>query len=238
MKINIIKGDSRGHVNPDWLSSYHTYSFGRYYDPSRMGFGVLRVVNDDTVAGGKGFDFHQHDNMEIVSIPLSGGLLHKDSMGNEVIIKSGEVQAMSAGTGVMHMEYNDSETEEVKFLQIWIETRDRGINPDYSQKKFDFLVDENDFGLVVAPNDSGEDVVTIHQDAWMNYGFLQAGDLYKYELHSAENGIFVFVLNGSVSFGDVELDRKDAVEISEIENLELTVGPEGAQLLIIEIPLK
>lgn len=237
MKINLIESDSRGHVNPDWLSTYHTYSFGRYYDPSRMGFGALRVVNDDVIGAGKGFDYHQHDNMEIVTIVLDGALKHRDSMGNESIIKSGEVQAMSAGTGVFHSEENASEEEEVSLIQIWIETRDRGVKPRYDQKKYDFLDNKSGFGLVVAPDNSNEEVVKIFQDAWLSYGYLKGKDNFNYSLKNKDNGLFIFVLDGSLELGDLELLKRDAVEVSEVSELEMVVGAEGVQLLVIEVPL-
>lgn len=237
MKINLIEGDSRAHVNPDWLDSYYTYSFGRYYDPSRMGFGALRVVNDDVIAAGKGFDYHRHQDMEIVTIVLGGGLKHRDSIGNESVIRPGEVQAMSAGSGVFHSEENASEEDEVSLIQIWVETKEQGIEPRYDQKKFGFLDGQTGFGLVVAPDSSQEEVVKVHQDTWFSYGFLKAGESLKYELQKKGNGIFVMVLDGSLSLDELELEKRDSVEISEIEEVEFVVGEKGAQVLIIEVPL-
>ncbi len=237
MKINLIEADSRGHVNPDWLSTYYTYSFGRYYDPSRMGFGALRVVNDDTIAAGKGFDYHQHDNMEIVTIVLDGALKHRDSIGNESVIKAGEVQAMSAGTGVFHSEENASDDESVRLIQIWVETRDRGIKPRYDQRKFDFLENESEFGLVVAPEWAEDDVVKVHQDTWFSYGYLKGGESLDYTLNDKENGLFVFVLEGEIEMDELTLTRRDAVEISEVEKVEFKVLEGGAKVLLIEVPL-
>jgi hypothetical protein len=194
-------------------------------------------VNDDVIAAGKGFDYHRHQDMEIVTIVLEGGLKHRDSMGNESVIKPGEVQAMSAGSGVFHSEENASDDESVSLIQIWVETRDRGIEPRYDQKKFNFLDAEAGFGLVVAPDSSEEDVVKVHQDTWFSCGFLKSGESLKYKLNKKGNGVFVMVLDGSLSLDELELEKRDAVEISEIEEVEFVAGEKRAQVLIIEVPL-
>lgn len=236
MKYEIITGDSRGMVNPGWLKSFHTYSFGRYYDPSRMGFGLLRVVNDDKVAPGMGFDLHEHDNMEIISIPLSGELLHKDTIGNETKIKKGDVQAMTAGTGVFHSEMNASENKEVEFLQIWINTRKLNVKPNYSQVSFDWF-DEDKIDFIVVPDKSEKsNVVKIAQDAYLSLGWGRDGLNYKYKLNHDSNGVFVFVLEGSIDFNGEVLNRRDAVEIRDVLDFEV-LFKERSRVLLIEVPM-
>ena len=237
MNYEIIRAEERGLVNPDWLKSYHTYSFGRYYDPSRMGFGVLRVVNDDTVHPGMGFDLHPHDNMEIVTIPLFGSLLHKDNMGNQKVITVGEVQAMSAGTGVFHSEENASKTDKVELLQIWIHTRKLNIPPNYNQLKFDwfynFVID-----YIVGPDTdtNNQNIVKIAQDAYFKIGKLRKGDLYQYNLHHPDNGVFMFVLNGEVEVFEQNLKTRDAIEIRDTDSFSVNFVDES-RVLFIEIPM-
>ena len=169
MKTIIHKADSRGKADHGWLKSHHSFSFANYYNPERMNFGVLRVLNDDRLAAGMGFGAHPHANMEIISIPLEGDLEHKDSMGNTTVIKEGDVQVMSAGTGVQHSEYNHSKTEEVKFLQIWVIPNKQDVEPRYDQVSIRDIQKENEFYQIVSPNE-GESGVWVHQDAWFYLG--------------------------------------------------------------------
>ncbi|MCC7432275.1 pirin family protein [Candidatus Peregrinibacteria bacterium] len=237
MKLNYISADSRGEVDHGWLKSAHTYSFGHYHDENRMGFGALRVVNDDSIDGGQGFGKHAHNNMEIVSIGLEGQISHGDNMGNKTLINAGEIQAMTAGTGVIHSEMNASASESAKFFQIWIETRDRNIRPAYSQKKFEKSERVNKWQLVVAPDTATEDVVKIYQDAWIYLGDFVAGRKAIYSLKDGtKNGVFLMVIEGEVTVGEQVLMRRDAVEITEVTDLEIEIGKD-ARLLLMEVPL-
>ena len=177
MNTVIHKANQRGHADFGWLDSYHSFSFGNYYDPEKIHFGALRVLNDDVVIGGRGFGFHPHDNMEIISIPLEGDLEHKDSLGSQAVIRSGDVQVMSAGTGIVHSEYNQSKTEPVKFLQIWIVPSRQNVKPRYDQITLGIL-EPNKFHLIVSPDPSDEGV-WIHQQAWLHIGSFDRGCLFK-----------------------------------------------------------
>jgi redox-sensitive bicupin YhaK (pirin superfamily) len=236
MKLNVIPAVSRGNVQTGWLTSFHTYSFGSYFHPSRMGFGALRVINDDTVAPDKGFGTHPHNNMEIITIPTSGTLRHVDSMGNETVIQTGEVQAMSAGTGITHSEMNGSAEEEVKFFQIWVETREQNIEPAYSQKRFEQAERNNRWQMVVSPNTGDAESVKIFQDAWFVMGDFAAGKTAEYQLKNKHNGVFVFVIEGVVGIDGQKLHRRDGVEISETEKVSIEVIEDG-ELLVMEVPL-
>lgn len=233
MKTQLYKSRSRGVANFGWLDSKHSFSFGHYYDPDRIQFGALRVLNDDIVEPGYGFGTHPHDNMEIVSIPLSGTLAHKDSTGNERTIQTGEVQIMSAGTGLTHSEYNHSKTEKVNFLQVWVLPKERNITPRYDQRFFDFK--ENDFTTVVAPNQ--DDALWINQDAWFSIGRVKAGNEITYDLRKAGNGLFVFVMEGSVQTADAVLDTRDALEVADSNRISFS-SSQDARILVIEVPLK
>ncbi|MEM9325887.1 MAG: pirin family protein, partial [Bacteroidota bacterium] len=175
------RASSRGHANHGWLDTHHSFSFANYYNPERMNFGVLRVLNDDRVAGGRGFRTHPHDNMEIISIPLEGDLQHKDSMGNVAVIKEGDVQVMSAGTGIRHSEFNKNGDKEVKFLQIWLFPRAKNVAPRYDQISMDRVAQSNDFYQILSPNPNDEGV-WIHQDAWFHMGDIQQGKSASYQL--------------------------------------------------------
>lgn len=237
MKLNYISADSRGEVDHGWLKSAHTYSFGHYYDENRMGFGALRVINDDSIDGGQGFGKHAHNNMEIISIGLEGQISHGDNMGNKTLISAGEIQVMTAGTGVIHSEINASATEAAKFFQIWIETRDRNIRPAYSQKKFENIGRVNKWQLVVAPNTSNEDVVKIYQDAWIWLGDFATGQKAIYSLKdAAKNGVFLMVIEGEVTIGEQVLARRDGVEITEVTDLEILIIKDS-RLLLMEVPV-
>lgn len=235
MKINIHRSDTRGISNHGWLNSHHTYSFSSYQNPERMGFGALRVINDDVVQPEMGFGMHAHENMEIISIPLTGSLQHKDSMGNQHVIEAGEVQIMSAGTGITHSEYNHSTTQTVSFLQIWVLPKKLDIEPRYEQKRFDVTQRKNKFQIIVSPNGM-QGSLSINQDAYFSViEFIE--DLSKdYELYREGNGVYLFVITGSVNVNGTCLTERDGVEVTEISNLQLK-GQKGAQLLCMEIPL-
>lgn len=233
----IHKADTRGHANHGWLNSYHSFSFASYYDPERMGFGLLRVLNDDTVAPGMGFGAHPHDNMEIVSIPLSGELAHKDSTGNAKVIKTNEVQIMSAGTGLTHSEFNNSKTEPVKFLQIWVFPKERDIKPRYEQKNFNPEDRVNKFQTVVSP-DKEDEAIWINQDAWFSLASLQPGFSEDYVLHGKEHhGVYAFVLDGEVEIEGVKLSKRDGMGIYNTDKLNIKADS-TCELLLIEVPMK
>jgi quercetin 2,3-dioxygenase len=233
MKSLLFPANERGHANHGWLNSYHSFSFASYYDPAKVHFGMLRVLNDDTVAPGMGFGAHPHDNMEIVSIPLEGALEHKDSMGHTKVITTGEVQIMSAGTGVQHSEYNHSKTEPVKFLQIWIFPKERNITPRYDQKKFNI---GEDLTTVVSPDKNNNDSIWINQYAWFTMAEPKTDKTLNYRLHDPKNGIYLFVIEGETSVGEQKLNKRDAIGLWETS--EVTINTKGAsKVLLMEIPM-
>lgn len=236
MKSVLHPAATRGLANHGWLRSNHTFSFANYYNPERMSFGALRVLNDDYVDAGKGFGRHPHDNMEIISIPLSGDLRHQDSLGNTTVIRQGDVQAMSAGTGVTHSEMNDSGDKAVEFLQIWVLPKERNIQPNYSQITLEVDKLSNQFDQIVSPdpNDRG---VTINQDSWFHLGELSAGIKVDYNLKKAGNGVYVFVLEGEVSVGDQALSKRDGYGVWETDAISLTAG-QDARVLLMEVPME
>lgn len=234
MKTIVHKANTRGHANHGWLDSYHSFSFANYYNPERMGFGLLRVLNDDVVAGGGGFGAHPHDNMEIVSIPLKGDLEHRDSMGNVQVIRSGDVQIMSAGTGIYHSEYNKNAQEPVNFLQIWVFPKERNIEPRYDQKTYDPAGRVNKWQIVVAPDN--EDAVWINQNAWFSLAKIESGKSIDYNLNDKSNGIYLFVLEGSIVAAGNLLEKRDALAAIETEVISLE-AKENADVLVIEVPL-
>lgn len=235
MKTIIHKASTRGHADHGWLNSYHTFSFANYYEPERIHFGLLRVLNDDTVAPGMGFGRHPHDNMEIVSIPLSGSLEHQDSMGNKTVITSGEVQIMSAGTGVSHSEYNHSKTEEVKFLQIWVFPKERGIKPRYDQKKFDEEQKKNKLLTVISPDDNN--AMWINQDAYFSLGSLDKDTTVDYTVKKNGNGVYVFVLEGEIEAAGEKLGKRDGLGVTETDRFSVKAN-DKAEVLIIEVPMQ
>jgi len=235
MKIKIHKSDSRGIANHGWLNSRHTYSFSNYHEPNRMGFGKLRVINDDIVDPSMGFGTHPHENMEIISIPLRGCLRHEDSMGNQHIIEADEVQIMSAGTGVTHSEYNNSDVEPVNFLQIWILPKLRDIKPRYEQNRFDSANRLNKFQLIVSP-DGEEGSVSINQDVYFSLIDIDKDRTISYELHNSNNGIYLFLISGSMMLEEHCLEERDGAELSSISNVDL-LATTDTQLLCIETPV-
>ena len=233
----IHRASSRGHANHGWLDSHHTFSFASYHDPSRMGFGLLRVLNDDIVQPSKGFDTHPHKDMEIISIPLSGALIHKDSMGNEHIIRAGEVQRMSAGTGVTHSEFNHSDTNDVNFLQIWILPEKTGINPGYEQTAFDQQRKKNTWQLVVSP-DGRDGSLSINQQVYFSLLDIQADQSLDYNKYNSESGLYCFVIDGVLSVAGNDLDKRDGLALVDEAAKATVVAKADSQLLVIETPLQ
>lgn len=234
MKTVLHRAETRGSANFGWLDSKHTFSFGRYYNPERVNFGALRVLNDDIVTGGAGFGTHPHDNMEIVSIPLRGDLKHEDSTGRGEIIKTGDVQIMSAGSGLQHSEFNPNKDKEVNFLQIWVLPKERNITPRYDQKSFDAVQRKNSIQTVVSPTD--EQAVWINQDAYFSLSDLAKGSYIDYKMNHTGNGVYVFVLEGEATVGDTSLNRRDGLGVWEIDQLGITASMD-AQLLFVEVPM-
>ncbi|MEO0582598.1 MAG: pirin family protein [Bacteroidota bacterium] len=228
------RADTRGGANHGWLKTFHSFSFASWYDPRRMGFGALRVLNDDQVAPSLGFDFHPHSDMEIVSIPLEGALRHRDNMGNETVIKSTDVQLMSAGKGVYHEEYNASTDDDVKFLQIWVFPRENGIDFRYDQKTFDPAERVNQWQTLVSPEDDG--AVTIMQDAWFSRTTLENERKLSYQFKGEKTGVYLFVLEGGVEVGGEKLARRDAIALWDLKNFDLK-ATEDADILLIEVPM-
>lgn len=232
----IHKNETRGFADHGWLKSHHTFSFGSYQDPERMGFGLLRVINDDSVEPSKGFATHPHKNMEIVSILLSGSLRHKDSQGNEGVIQSGEVQLMSAGIGVTHSEYNDSNTEPVHFLQIWVLPKEKNIEPRYDQRSFEKNDRKDQFQTVVNPIGANLGGVEMNQDAYFSLIDMSEGVELSYETKRPGSGVYIFVCEGQVTVEGDHLDRRDAIGVSGCEGIKLTAN-QSNQLLVIEVPM-
>ena len=239
MKISMNKvlhrADSRGQANFGWLFSRHTFSFDDYHDHERMGFGKLRVINDDVVAPGRGFETHPHDNMEIVSIPLSGSLRHEDNLGNKHIIRAGEIQLMSAGTGITHSEYNDSNREQVNFLQIWVIPKVRYVKPYYDQKTFSPNDRHNCFQVIVSP-DGYNDSVQINQIAWFSLGSLDTEATTNYRIHHQGYGVYLFVIDGQIQVCGEILDKRDGIGLTDVESFDVK-AVHKTEVLCIEVPM-
>lgn len=234
-KTILHKADSRGNANHGWLKSRHSFSFAHYYNPERMHFGVLRVLNDDIVAPGMGFGTHPHDNMEIISIPLDGDLEHKDSMGNVTVIKQGDVQVMSAGTGVTHSEFNKNKDKEVKFLQIWLFPNKKNVTPRYDQISVRDIEKKNQFNQILSPdpNDQG---VWIHQDAWFHIGKFDQGKSSSYTLKKKGNGMYFFILEGDVEIAGQKLSSRDGFGIWDTSSIDIaSLSP--SRVLLMEVPM-
>lgn len=236
MKTVYHKSDSRGFADHGWLKSHHSFSFANYHNPERMNFGVLRVLNDDQVASGMGFGAHPHRDMEIISIPLEGDLEHKDSMGTAAVIKQGEIQVMSAGTGVQHSEYNKNKDEIVKFLQIWVIPNKMNVQPRYDQISIKENEKINDFQQILSPNQD-DDGVWIHQNAWFNLAKFEKGNSKEYQFNKEGNGVYVFVLKGSAKIGDQVLENRDGFGIWETNSFTLE-AVENAEVLLMEVPME
>ncbi len=236
MKTIVTRANERGTANHGWLKPAHYFSFGSWHNADKVHFGELRVLNDDWIAGGGAFPTHPHDNMEIVTIPFTGALKHKDSTGGEGIIKAGDVQIMSAGTGVQHSEANESATEEVTLFQTWVFPKERNIKPRYDQRTFDITEREGKWQVVVSPREE-DNALWINQDARFSLTNIKAGETITYENAFAGNGVYLVVIKGAVELGDLKLTKRDAVGISEADNFEIKIL-EDAELLAVEVPMK
>jgi len=235
MKTTLHKADSRGKANHGWLNSFHSFSFAEYYDPARTHFGALRVLNDDTVAAGMGFGRHPHKDMEIISIPTYGDLKHQDSMGNAEIIKQGDIQVMSAGTGVQHSEMNANQDKEVRFFQIWLFPREKNVTPRYGQVTLDESKMKNNLLQVLSPN-ADDEGVWINQDAWFSMAQLDKDFETTYTLKDASNGVYAFVIEGDVTINGQELNRRDGLGIKEADTLNIKADSD-TRLLLMEVPV-
>lgn len=234
-KAIIHKAATRGQANHGWLNSFHTFSFANYHNPERMHFGVLRVLNDDTIEGGTGFGTHPHNNMEIISIPLRGDLEHKDSLGSTQVIRSHDIQVMSAGSGVTHSEYNHSKTETTNFLQIWVFPKVKNVQPRYDQLHIDPSTYQNQFKQILSPNPD-DDGVWIHQDAWFHRGFFEQGKTAIYQVKKPGNGLYLFVLEGQVQIQGIDLDKRDGIGLEDISSLDLKALSD-TEVLLMEVPM-
>ena len=236
MKNQVIhKADTRGIANHGWLHSRHTFSFASYYNPERINFGALRVLNDDMVEAGMGFGKHPHDNMEIISIPLEGDLEHKDSMGNTTVIKHGDIQVMSAGTGIFHSEYNKNKDREVKFLQIWVFPNKKNVSPRYDQISLKVEDRHNKLQQILSPNPDDEGV-WIHQNAWFYLGKFDAGVKVNYTVKQKCNGVYAFVISGNLTVNDQPLAARDGFGIWDVEKLNIK-STTLSELLLMEVPM-
>jgi len=230
------KADTRGFADHGWLRARHTFSFANYYHPERVHFGALRVLNDDEIAGGRGFGMHPHDNMEIVTIPLTGDLEHKDSMGNSAIIRQGDVQIMSAGTGVRHSEWNPRDSW-TTLLQIWIFPDKKNIQPRYDQKTFGVEGRRNKYQTVVSPRHEG--AMWINQDAYISLARLDSGKSLPYALHTpVKNGVYLFLISGSLQVGTQTLEKRDAIGIWEMPTIPIKALSDDTEFVILEIPMQ
>ena len=236
MKTILHKAASRGVAEHGWLSSRHTFSFAEYHDPERMHFGVLRVLNDDRVAGGMGFGKHPHDNMEIISIPLEGDLEHQDSMGNAAVIRKGDVQVMSAGTGVTHSEKNKNHDKEVRFLQIWVLPNQRNAAPRYGQVTLDPAERHNRLQQIISPDQKG-DGLWIHQNSWFHLGTFDKDATTTYPLKDKANGVYVFVIKGDLTVNGIALNERDGLGVEEASELNVVANSDGAEVLLMEVPM-
>lgn len=235
MKTVFHPSESRGYANHGWLEARHSFSFASWYQPDRLHFGALRVLNDDIIQGGMGFGTHPHDNMEIVTIPLKGDLEHKDSMGNSAVIREGDIQVMSAGTGVQHSEYNNSPDKEINLFQLWLFPNKQNVKPRYDQLPIRSLHQKNEFFQILSPsaNDQG---VWIHQDAWMHILDADQGQSFDYVLQSPENGVYLIVIEGEVEVDNQTLFRRDAIGIWETDKLTIKTKTD-AELLLVQVPM-
>jgi redox-sensitive bicupin YhaK (pirin superfamily) len=237
MKTILHKSDTRGFANHGWLKSHHTFSFASYQNTERMNFGALRVLNDDVVQPKMGFGTHPHQNMEIISIPLKGALSHKDSMGNKRAIEVGEVQVMTAGTGLTHSEFNDSQTDEVNFLQLWIIPEEMSVEPNYEQRQFPLEGKKNQLQTVVAPKDKLEgDALPISQQAYIYRANLHSDKSLELKAKSEVNGWYIFVVDGEIEVANNRLEKRDAIGVYETERIDIKAS-NNSELVIIEVPM-
>lgn len=236
MKTILHKATERGNADHGWLKANHYFSFANYYNAEKVNFGLLRVLNDDRIAPAMGFGTHPHDNMEIITIPLQGVVKHRDSMGHEGLIKAGDVQIMSAGSGIMHSEFNGSASEELNLFQIWIFPKKRNIDPRYDQRSYSVNEREGKFQLLVSPGKE-EGTLWINQDAWLSMGSFSAGTAVNYPLHDSNSGVFVVVVKGTAEIAGKALSTRDAIGVYEASSVDITTGPD-TELLLIEVPMQ
>lgn len=234
MKVVVDKAGTRGYFNHGWLKTYHTFSFADYYNPKRMHFGMLRVLNDDTVAPREGFGMHPHKNMEVISIPLKGYLRHGDSIKNSHTITPGDIQVMSTGTGIFHSEYNDSAEEDLQFLQIWVFPKRENTTPAYDNYDIRPTQKRNEISLIISPD--GDAPASILQDAWFSMGTLDAGQKKEYKLHKKDSGVYLFVIEGEVQIGETLLSKRDGAGFSETESIIIETKKEST-ILLMEVPM-
>lgn len=230
------KANTRGHANHGWLDSHHSFSFASYHNPDRMHFGVLRVLNDDRVDPGMGFGTHPHDNMEIISIPLEGDLEHKDSMNNVAVIKKGDIQVMSAGTGIYHSEYNRNKDKLTKFLQIWVFPNKKNVTPRYDQISLNEKDRHNKLQQILSPN-ADDEGVWIHQDAWFHLGQLDKDFKTNYSIKKNGNGVYAFVIKGDFTINNIELNERDGLGIWDTKTLNIVSKSQNAEILLMEVPM-
>ena len=235
MNTVLHKANTRGSADHGWLKVNHTFSFANYHNPERMHFGVLRVLNDDSFSGGKGFSTHPHDNMEIITIPLQGDLEHKDNMGNGTIIKSGDVQVMSAGTGITHSEFNASQEFDVKVLQIWLFPNKKNVTPRYDQQAIRDLEVQNEFSQILSPNEADQGV-WIHQNAWFSVGVFSEQKSTEYTLNAENNGVYAFIIEGEATIEGQKLEKRDGFGIWDTASISITVE-KYSRILLMEVPM-
>lgn len=232
----IHRAETRGSADHGWLKAKHSFSFAGYYEEDREQFGALRVLNDDIVEAGHGFGMHPHNNMEIITIPLEGALRHKDSMGHTSVIKAGDVQIMSAGKGLTHSEYNASATDSLNLLQIWLFPKSRNIEPRYGETTFDVTQMQGEWLNVVAPLSEKTEALQINQDAWFSLGKFEKRKTISYSKKRAENGLYVFVIEGGIEVEGEALSRRDAIGITGADTIEVTAN-DHAYVLIMDVPM-
>ena len=238
MKTKLFEANSRGNADHGWLKANFSFSFGNYYNPEQIQFGMLRVLNDDTIAAGTGFGTHPHANMEIITIPLEGGLKHRDSMGNEGVIRFGEVQVMSAGTGIQHSEMNASQEVQAKTLQLWVFPDREDVTPRYDQKSFDIENQINTFVNIVSPNDKNNgNALWVYQQTFFNLGIFEKNTSTIYKVNNAENGVYLFLIEGEIEVNNQILNAKDAMGIVDFEEFEIKINSK-AKILLVEVPMK
>jgi redox-sensitive bicupin YhaK (pirin superfamily) len=238
MKTKLFEANSRGNADHGWLKANFSFSFGNYYNPERVQFGMLRVLNDDTIAGGMGFGTHPHANMEIITIPLEGGLKHRDSMGNEGVIRFGEVQVMSSGTGIQHSEMNASQNDTAKTLQLWVFPDEEDVTPRYDQKSFDIENQINKFVTIVSPKDKNDgNALWVYQQTFFNLGIFEKDTSITYKVNIPENGVYLFLIEGEIEVDNQILKTRDAMGIIDFEQFEIKINSKS-KILLIEVPMK
>ncbi|MBA4407883.1 MAG: pirin family protein [Bacteroidota bacterium] len=236
MKLTLHRSGCRGHADHGWLKTWHSFSFAGYYNPDRMHFGVLRVLNDDIIEAGMGFGTHPHDNMEIITIVLAGELEHRDSMGNGSVIRPGEVQVMSAGTGIQHSEFNHSQENEASLLQIWVFPDKKNVKPRYDQASFSEEEMNGKWRTVVSP-DGTDHSMWIHQQAWFSLGIFNEGSSISYQLKKADSGVYLFLISGELEIGPETLIQRDGLCIEQIDaEIQLKIN-KNSKLLLMEVPV-